>query len=151
MDLEKIKSITLEATKVDEALFVGTARREEIVDARRAFAVAAREFGIPYSAIGKAVNRDHTTAIHYATKAKDLMSIYPPIRKKYNRIIDLCRKADEAERLFDAENSSGLQAWREFVDAGQNIPIGKILNQMQVGNLLVTVSVFEQSTARSNA
>ena len=44
----------------------GTSRKKYIVDVRRVITYALRDYGVVYERIGDALNKDHSTVIHYA-------------------------------------------------------------------------------------
>lgn len=87
MNLKVIKSIVEGVTDVELS---DTSRVRRIATARFLYFAACRQYTTySTSAIGKEVNRDHSTVLHGLKVARDLMSYDKSIVKQYDQICQL--------------------------------------------------------------
>lgn len=70
------------------------ARKRQIVDARRAYAKILKDAGFSYESIGKTINKNHATIIHYVKSVDSLL--------KYDSIFE--KKFISAKKNFLEEN-----------------------------------------------
>jgi hypothetical protein len=69
-------------------------RKRQIVDARRAYAKILKDAGFSYESIGKTINKNHATIIHYVKSVDSLL--------KYDSIFE--KKFISAKKNFLEEN-----------------------------------------------
>jgi len=84
-DSKRLKEIISEVFEVD---IMNTSRLAKVVDSRRVFLKILNELGYTLSAIGKEVNRDHST-MHFYKKNDHLFDYDANLRYKYIQ----CREA----------------------------------------------------------
>jgi hypothetical protein len=58
-------------------------RKRQIVDARRAYSKILRDSGFSYEFIGKSINKDHATIIHYVKSVDSLLKYDAIFEKKF--------------------------------------------------------------------
>ncbi|MDY4245766.1 MAG: helix-turn-helix domain-containing protein [Porphyromonas sp.] len=87
--IERATDIILRATGKPRSYYTTRSRKVEFVAYRALFAYLAVELGASYTAVGKALNRSHATAIH----AYDTYTIYAttwePLATLRNKVINL--------------------------------------------------------------
>jgi hypothetical protein len=80
MEIEKLKGIVNEAFLVDLDI---DNRKRETVDARKIYSKILRDSGYSYQAIGKTINKNHATIIHYIKNIEHLLSYDKVLYFKY--------------------------------------------------------------------
>lgn len=87
--IERATEIIMRATGKPRSYYTTRSRKVEFVAYRALFAYIAVELGASYTAVGKALNRSHATAIH----AYDTYTIYAttwePLATLRNKVINL--------------------------------------------------------------
>lgn len=58
-------------------------RKRQIVDARKAYSKILRDSGFSYEFIGKSINKDHATIIHYVKSVDSLLKYDAIFEKKF--------------------------------------------------------------------
>ena len=110
------------AFDVDRDSMFGRVRYHECVLARHAFSKIVRDrTTLTLDAIGKYINRDHSTIKHSYKQAEDLIETYPYFRDRYKTCLALLNKLEvvkdagelqslaERLKLISKENDSSKQ------------------------------------------
>jgi hypothetical protein len=79
--MEILKQIVNEVFMVDIS---SESRKTNYVDGRRVYATLMRELGFGYEYIGKTIDRDHSTIIHYVKTTSYLMEYDVMFKRMYN-------------------------------------------------------------------
>ena len=58
-------------------------RKRDVVDARKVYSKILRDSGYSYESIGKTINKNHATIMHYVKNIEHLMSYDQILRNKY--------------------------------------------------------------------
>ena len=79
--MEILKQIVNEIFMVD---ITSSSRKMNFVDGRKVYCTLMRELGFGYDYIGKTINRDHSTVIHYVRTTSHLMEYDAMFKRMYN-------------------------------------------------------------------
>lgn len=82
-------------------------RKRYVVESRMVFASILRDMGYSLKEIGKTLNKDHTTIIHYERKLKDLTSIDRSLLKKYLKCRELLTLKEQPVNLLSETDLIG--------------------------------------------
>lgn len=77
---EELKRIVNDAFLVDIEI---ESRKRDVVDARKVYSKILRDSGYSYESIGKTINKNHATIMHYVKTIEHLMSYDQILRNKY--------------------------------------------------------------------
>jgi hypothetical protein len=58
-------------------------RKREVVDARKVYSKILRNIGYKYDVIGRSINKDHSTIVHYVSDIESIMPYDRDIKDKY--------------------------------------------------------------------
>lgn len=86
-----ILTAVTEATSIDVSEIVGPSRDRDVAEARMVACWVMRQQGMSYSAIGRTLHRDHTTAMHAVRRVEEL-----PKLTDVGRRVDLILRLQEA-------------------------------------------------------
>lgn len=93
------------AFDVDRDSMLGRDRHHECVLARHAFSKIVRDrTTLTLDAIGKYLNRDHSTVKHSYKQAEDLLETYPYFRDRYKTCIGLLNKLEVVKEAGDLQS-----------------------------------------------
>ena len=122
VDLSDYLDVCAFAFDIDRDSMLGRDRHHECVLARHAFSKIVRDrTTLTLDAIGKYINRDHSTIKHSYKQAENLLETYPYFKDRYKTCISLLNKlevvkdADSLQSLADRlklinkENDSSKQ------------------------------------------
>lgn len=87
--IERATDIVLRATGKPRSYYTTRSRKVEFVAYRALFAYLAVELGASYVAVGKALNRLHTTAIHAYESYTLYATTWEPLATLRNKVINL--------------------------------------------------------------
>ena len=77
---EELKRIVNDTFLVDIEI---ESRKRDVVDARKVYSKILRDSGYSYESIGKTINKNHATIMHYVKNIEHLMSYDQILRNKY--------------------------------------------------------------------
>jgi hypothetical protein len=99
-DAEKVKNIVQLVTGSN--IFERN-RKRGVVEARMLYGILLYELGYTFKGIGRTINKDHTTIIHYTRSIKDLIETDNNIAKKYLKCKKMLLLETTSDDLADYE------------------------------------------------
>jgi len=117
--MEILKQIVNETFMID---IVNNSRKVSYVDGRKVYCILMRELGFGYEHIGKTINKDHSTIVHYVKSAFYLIEydkmfkyMYNACKKKYlSKDLSVQIKSDNEVHLALIELEEKLE--KQIVD-----------------------------------
>ena len=116
--------------KIFEVDIMNGSRKRNIVNARLVYAKILREHGQQLTAIGKSLNRDHTTVIHYLKNAETFMKHDSALNEKFIMARD----------VFYSENNFSLEYSTEEDLRGKIVELTDKLEKFELKEEYVILS-----------
>lgn len=105
VDLTDYADVCAFAFDVDRDSMLGRDRHHECVLARHAFSKIVRDrTTLTLDAIGKYINRDHSTVKHSCKQAEDLIDTYPYFRDRYKTCLAFLNKLEVVKDAGDLQS-----------------------------------------------
>ena len=99
MYLENILEVVKSELLID--LKKNKSRKREVVDARRIYSDIARQLNIfSFTEIGKKINKDHASVIHYIKTSNDFKRIDREYQRKYDLVFSKTIKVNTDEKII---------------------------------------------------